>query len=163
MSCRFGKFTANPPIGAAIAGNEIFCQKSQWSCQFLVPTQWPQFEPYALQPFKVILNDIPESTPPIPGILPRMQLHRIAGRRGIWIENLASPLIDFRDAAVSAGRSIMSGWRCCVAGCRAATGINARLANALAPNKAVAFKAALLFMASTSHLHLGFPCGKLVH
>jgi hypothetical protein len=45
----------------------------------------------------------------------------------------------------------------------AAAGIKALLANALAPNKAEAFKAVLLFTVSTSHLRVYvFPCRNLV-
>jgi hypothetical protein len=43
----------------------------------------------------------------------------------------------------------------------AAAGIKVRLANAPAPIKAETFKAVLLFMVSTSHLRLRFPCRKL--
>src|ERR1019366_9959864 len=44
----------------------------------------------------------------------------------------------------------------------AAAGIKVRLANAPAPSKADTFRAVLLFMVSTSHLHLRIACRKHV-
>ena len=89
--------------------------------RFLVPAQWPQFEPYALQAAEVILERHARVQSAYARKFSRacnsVALRADAAYR---IENLASPLIDFRDASCGAGRSIMSGrrrqWR--VAGCR---------------------------------------------